>query len=260
MFWDFIESLLNLTRTSTNNQVDNLRENNQNFQINSNRVNSQSQTTIQNHLGAKPKRIKNIYFKDLENEKPKVEFTREKKTELENLIKDLQDPLSGEPLRVELGKNLYTCKNCLVIYLQESYEYIVQYNDSKCVSCGHRAIEVLKYYEKTKINIFSYNPNIVTLNNLKDHVNKSIKFTGTIVKILESKRGDYALMFEDKPWVEGFKLIVFYPLMKPGRGLEREFLQSLVGKKITVRGILQKHEIYGYEILIFKRSMILDIK
>jgi hypothetical protein len=200
-----------------------------------------------------------IVFNDLSNQIEELQDQIIDPNLLKEFIKDLYDPLSGDPIQLRSNQYLFRCKKCSVFYLKESYDFIVQKNQSKCVSC--LSTEIIPYYYDGKlIKIATFNPDFVTLENLHLHVGKSIKFTGTIVKLYESKRGDYALMFEDKPWVEGFKLIVFYPLMKKGKGLEREFLQSLVGKTITVRGLLQCHEIYGYEILIFKRNMILNIQ
>ncbi len=200
-----------------------------------------------------------IIFNDLSNQNEESDDQNVDPNLLKEFIKDLYDPLSGDPIQIRANQYLFRCKKCSVFYLKDSYDFIVQKNQRKCVSC--LSTEILPYYYDGKIiKIVSFNPDFVTLENLHLYVNKSIKFTGTIVKLYESKRGDYALMFEDKPWVEGFKLIIFYPLMKKGKGLEREFLQSLVGKTITVRGLLQCHEIYGYEILIFKRNMILNIQ
>ncbi|GIX41172.1 MAG: hypothetical protein KatS3mg129_0905 [Leptospiraceae bacterium] len=202
---------------------------------------------------------KNIIFNDISNiDKISKEQNLSLK-EFENYIKDLQDPLTGDPIQLISNQYLYQCKKCSVFYLKESFDFIKIKNQGKCVSCNGTNIQPY-FFDGKVVQVINFNPEFVTLENLSLYVNKSIKFKGTVIKILESRRGDYALMFEDKPWVEGFKLIVFYPLMKPGKGLEREFLRSLVGKTITVRGLLQYHEIFGYEILIFKRNMILNIE
>jgi len=208
---------------------------------------------------SKKNRRTKIIFNDLTNQIEELQDQNVNPNLLKEFIKDIYDPLSGDPIKLKTNQYLFRCKKCSVFYLKDSYDFIIQKNQRKCVSC--LSTEIIPYYYDGKIiKIVSFNPDFVTLENLHLYVNRSIKFTGTIVKLYESKRGDYALMFEDKPWVEGFKLIVFYPLMKKGKGLEREFLQSLVGKTITVRGLLQCHEIYGYEILIFKRNMILNIQ
>ncbi|MFN3603391.1 MAG: hypothetical protein ACK4UJ_01640 [Leptonema sp. (in: bacteria)] len=240
MFWDYIESLI----------VSNSQR-----RIPINKPSRVTKTSSKN---------KKIIFKDLSD--PIQEHSKDALTnnqrDLENfreMIKDLQDPISGEPIHLENQKELYRCQTCSVIYLKDSFEFLLQYNHRKCVSCGKTTI-VAFYLENQSIQIRRFDPENVTLENYFYFVNQSVKFRGTIVKILESRRGDYALMFEDKPWIEGFKIVVFYPLMKPKNGLERSFLKSLVGKEVKVRGILQKHEIFGYEILIFKRNMILDIQ
>jgi uncharacterized protein YeeX (DUF496 family) len=202
---------------------------------------------------------KKIEFKDLSNIEEIAIDSNLSLESFKEFIKDIQDPLTGELINLIKNEYLYQCKVCSVFYLKESFEFIAKKNQGKCVSCSSKNI-VPYFYDGKVLKIVRFDPTNVTLDNLHLFVGKSVIFTGKIIKILESRRGDYALMFEDKPWVEGFKLIIFYPLMKPGKGLEKEFLRSLVGKTITVRGLLEHHEIYGYEILIFKRNMILQIQ
>lgn len=199
---------------------------------------------------------------NLQNNSENLILNKKKlKKEIVDFFKDIQDPLTGETIDLKKIQYIFQCARCSVFYLKESYEFLVTKNQGQCVCCRSYNIVPFQFDKKSlEFKRFELKIDEVNLENLYLHVGKSVKFQGKIIKILESRRGDYALMFEDKPWVEGFKLIVFYSLMKPGKGLEREFLKSLVGKNLTVRGLLKYHEIYGYEILIFKRSMILKIQ
>lgn len=208
------------------------------------------------------KKKKEILFNDISNLNH-LEHLSSKENSLNHIkewVKDLQDPLSGDPIILKPGDYIFQCSKCSVFYLRESYDFLVKRNRGQCVSC--LSVDIKSIYIDNNFNIQYkiFLPQEVTIENLSLFVGKTIKFTGTIYKILLSRRGDYALMFEDKPWTEGFKLIVFYPLMKAKNGLEKPFLDSLVGKRVTVRGLLKHHEIYGYEILIFKRNMILKIE
>ncbi len=172
-------------------------------------------------------------------------------------LNDIVDAVTGEPIQLSREECLYQCLDCSVVYLPDSYEFLKKENYEKCVGCGSGKITPIKVTVDLSVKkLLNLDPRFVTLDNYKMFENKLIQFTGVVVKILESRRGDYALMFEDKPWVEGFKLIVFYPLMKSGKGLERSFLQSLVNKKIQVRGLIKRHEVFGYEIIIYSRKMI----
>lgn len=242
MFWDYIESLLNSNSNST-------QRNSYLYQA---KKKSKTKKKSKNIEFIDVSSVSGIENPDRLNEYPPVERFKE-------FIKDLQDPISGDPIHLDIYETLYRCTKCTVVYLKDSFDFLLQQNYGKCVSCGSTNIEAL-IYDGDTIKVQKFNPEFVTLDNYKFFVGRSVKFYGKVVKILESRRGDYALMFEDKPWVEGFKLVVFYPIMDKGKGLHRIFLQSLVGKEILVRGLLQKHDVFGYEILIFKRNMILDIK
>jgi hypothetical protein len=64
-------------------------------------------------------------------------------------------------------------------------------------------------------------------------------------------------MLEDRPWVKGLKLVVFGNDV--GRVGGESFIYSLRGRRIRVRGLLVKHAVYGYEVIVSERSMITDV-
>ncbi|MCS7205509.1 MAG: hypothetical protein NZ853_07415 [Leptospiraceae bacterium] len=207
------------------------------------------------------------HFRDLSNEEnseltkhhEEKEEPKEKPTKIINPWEDIYDPLTGELIVFDGRKPVYYCKRCSVFYQEESYQFILSQNEGCCVVCRQKVI--IPYDNFEKIPVIQMNPDLVTLDDLPAYVGRVIKFRGMVQKILKSRRGDYALMFEDKPWVEGFKLVIFYNLINnTNTGLSQSFLDSLDKKTITVKGLLQNHEIFRYEILVFNRNMILSIE
>lgn len=189
-----------------------------------------------------------ITFNTVNNSSPK-EFTNKD-------IEGLQDAYSGEKLN--LTKGIIQCSSCKVFYHKSSFLVLQQENSSQCVSCSS-ILRDQKYQGSTTTDGVNFNPTAVTLNNFKDHVGSVVTFQGRVVAIRESRRGgDFALMFENKSWRWGFKLVFFGGDIRSCGGAQ--FIQSLQGKMITVRGLIIKHRKYGYEIIISERSMIMDIQ
>ena len=65
-------------------------------------------------------------------------------------------------------------------------------------------------------------------------------------------------MFENKSWRWGLKLVFFRGVVYSCGG--PNYIQSLEGKTVTVRGLLIKHRKFGWEIVINDPSMILSVK
>ena len=169
-------------------------------------------------------------------------------------IDGLHDAFTGAPLDKRLGLN--QCTNCKVFYHDESVQILREANGSACVACQAKSIVAIGEKQSAKAGR-DHDPNVVTLSNYRDHVGSVITFEGKVEQVLISRRGiDYAVMFENKSWTRGFKLVFF------GGSLERcggsTFVESLRGNTIKVRGLLHKDPTFGYEIIISERSMILD--
>jgi small nuclear ribonucleoprotein (snRNP)-like protein len=170
-------------------------------------------------------------------------------------IKDLVDALTGAPLQAALG--LFQCQRCKVFYQPQSFDVIKSENAGRCVSC--QSTEITNVSQRREQRGQNADVSVITLKNYREYEGRVITFEGTVHTVLTSRRGtDYAVMFEDKSWVYGFKMVVFRG------GVERiggsQFLYKLVGHKVQVRGLLIKHEKYGYQIIISERSMILGIE
>ena len=169
-------------------------------------------------------------------------------------IAGLKDAFTGEPLSVALG--LCQCLNCKVYYHQSSVDFLKQENNGKCAACSSTDIvqstnAIARRYGR------NYEADAVTLSNYRKHAGRVVTFVGTVRRLDTSRDGrHYALMFEDKSWRDGFKMVVFASSVRSMGG--RAFLHSLVGKTIRVRGLLRRHRVFGFEIIGTTQSMILE--
>lgn len=168
----------------------------------------------------------------------------------------LHDAFTGQPLNKNLG--LHQCQSCKVFYHSESITVLVEVNSGQCVSCQSTQIHAVNVSQKQKSGR-DYTPDVITLNNYRDHVGSVVTFEAKVVEVKESKRGnDFAVMFEDKSWVKGFKLVFFRSAVRKVGG--QPYISSLSGKTVRVRGLVINHPRFGYEIIVSEKSMILSAR
>jgi hypothetical protein len=168
-------------------------------------------------------------------------------------LTDLVDALTGIPLNKLTP--LYRCR-CQVYYQLASFEVIRQENGGRCVACaGGRPVIVESPGAEWGRNA---DTSVVTMRNYRDHVDRVVSFEGRVVKVISSRRGtDFAAMFEDRDWSKGFKIVAFErDLHAVGGGT---FMRSLANRTVRVRGLLKHHPIFGHQIIISDRSMILSV-
>ncbi len=203
----------------------------------------------------------NVFRPSQNNVTPQKSTIRFKDTSSTNVtptdldIKDLVDALTGVPLTLDAG--LCQCSNCKVFYQAASFKVIQSENGGRCVSCQHsNVIHIVGHGKQRGRNA---DVDIITLNNFKGHIGHVITFEGVVHKILQSRRGtDYAVMFENRSWTQGFKMVAFGGNVDQIGG--RNFIYSLAGHTVQVRGLLVKHHTFGYEIIVSDRRMILSVK
>jgi hypothetical protein len=124
------------------------------------------------------------------------------------------------------------------------------------MACGSLQITSLNTTQAKASTGRDYTPHLVTLQNFRDYFGQVVTFQGTVQNINVSRRGlDYAVMFENKNWSKGFKLVFFRGAV--GKVGGADFINSLDGRTIQVRGLLINHEKWGPEIIVTERSMIL---
>ena len=183
----------------------------------------------------------------------KFKETQPRAINKENL-EGLNDAFTGAPLDPSLG--LYQCCSCKVFYHEESYALLVEVNSSRCVSCSSVTIVSLSESEANRGDRKNFNPNAITIDQVKQYVGRVVTFRGFVYDVKVSRRGaDYAVMFENTSWTRGFKLVFF---KNAARTIGTSYIQGLKGKTITVRGLVVCDITFGYEMIISQKSMILD--
>jgi hypothetical protein len=175
----------------------------------------------------------------------------------EDQLDGLHDAFTGAPLDTGLG--LYRCSDCQVYYHKESYQVLSEANNGQCVACSSVDIVSLTSAKARKTRGRDHDPNVINLQNFKQHVGSVVTFEGEIHKVLTSQRGkDYAAMFENKGWTKGLKLVFFGGSIRKAGG--KRYITGLEGKTVKVRGLLINHDVFGHEIIVSEKSMILSAK
>jgi hypothetical protein len=158
----------------------------------------------------------------------------------------------------------YQCTNCQAFYSVESYELLRAENSERCASCRSSTLRLLggqqagPAHRPIRKPNASQQPGAATLENYRGFAEQVVTFTGRVIRIIESRRGgDFAVMFEDKSWKAGFKLVFFKDSLASLGG--SAFVKGLRGSTITVRGLVVNHRQYGYEIIINDRRMLLKV-
>ncbi len=162
------------------------------------------------------------------------------------------DVLSGNIL--ESGQVFYQCSRCFLFYSAESVKRITNSIKFFCTNCGEE-IELDPDNHDFK-NGKNYLPPQVDLVNFMRYVRRVVSFEGQVVEIKWSSENDVLVIkFQDASWSDALKIPVFGEKGISDLGGE-DFIFSLQGVKIKVRGLLIQHPRFGYEILTHKRSMI----
>ena len=187
-----------------------------------------------------------------------TEFTTKKTNNKHNSneldLKGLHDAFTGAPLDESLGLN--QCETCKVYYHTESFKILQKENSSKCVAC--QTAKIIEVVINRKSTGKDYTPAIANLSNYKKHVGQVVTFEGKICLVRRSSSSNgMALMFEHKSWCSGFKLVFLGKYAREFGGVE--YLISLIRKTVKVRGLIVKHDIFGYQIVISEKSMILGV-
>jgi hypothetical protein len=168
----------------------------------------------------------------------------------------LHDAFTGASLNPRLG--LFQCTSCKVYYHTESVAVLREENSSRCVACGTATVVALTELQTKTTKGRDYNPNVTTLANFRQYFGRAVTFEGRVQAVKVSRRGmDYAVMFENASWTKGLKLVFFRGAVRAVGG--PDFINSLSGRTVRVRGLLINHPRFGPEIIISERGMILEV-
>lgn len=172
-------------------------------------------------------------------------------------LKDLHDAFTGAPLNPALG--LHQCTTCKVYYHSGSFDVLRAENAGRCMVCGGNAFVAQTTRDTVAAQGRDQAPDAVTLSSYRSHFNRVVTFEGMVREVKTSQRGqDYAAMFEQTTWKKGLKLIFFRKSLADSGGAP--FIKSLQGRHVRVRGLLVNHAIFGPQIIVTGRNMILDVR
>ena len=181
----------------------------------------------------------------------------------------LHDAYTGAPL--DPGRGLHRCQACQAYYHHDSYAVLQELNEGRCVACLRVAlVSVGPVSSGTAVpagqdhsSAFpagrDHAVDVVTLRNYRTHVGKVITFEGKVhfVRAGGDPR-DLGIMFERTSWERGLKMVVFRGNVAAVGG--RDYLVGLTDHTVRVRGLLEKHKVQGYQIVVSERGMILSVK
>ncbi|MDQ7823359.1 MAG: hypothetical protein RDV48_11230 [Candidatus Eremiobacteraeota bacterium] len=171
-------------------------------------------------------------------------------------LKDVHDAFTGR--MIDPAGDVFQCRKCKVHYQALSVQVLRDMNGSRCVSC--HSMEIVPISSNGPFSIgAAFVPAVVTLNNYTRYVGQVITFQGYVPRVNVSRDGrSYAVMFQDRSWNNGLKMTVFKGTVRASGG--SRFLKGLQGRTIRIRGLLTDHPVFGYEITVSHRSMILEIQ
>jgi hypothetical protein len=145
-----------------------------------------------------------------------------------------------------------------VFYQASSVDCIQRDNAGRCISCGSASVVPLQRASAVEHDAAHDRQAITTLQDYRSRVDQVVVFEGRCVRVLSSRSGTaYAVMFEDAGWTEGFKLVIRTGFVTQVGGAA--FIRGLAGRTIRARGVIEHSAVYGYEITVTARSMILGV-
>jgi hypothetical protein len=188
-----------------------------------------------------------------------IKFTQESNTTLGEQVTDF---VTGAALRT--SASTYQCLNCLAYYSSESFDLLRAENGGRCASCRSVDLRAMggrspqQPQRPVPPSARATGPGVASLATFRSFEGQVVTFTGRVVKVLESRRGgDFAVMFEDKSWKQGFKLVFFKGALGALGG--PAYVRGLRGATITIRGLIVNHQQFGYEIIVNDRGMVLRV-
>ncbi len=167
----------------------------------------------------------------------------------------VRDALTGQPLRPAPG--LHRCTRCHVFYQASSAGFIQRENGGCCAGCGSVSVFPVNHSHGSEQRP-SDRTEITTLTNYRSRVGEVVIFEGRCVRVLPSRSGTaFAVMFENGEWTEGFKLVIRTEFVASVGGAD--YIRSLAGKTIRVRGPITHSSAFGYEMTVTTHAMMLDV-
>ena len=168
---------------------------------------------------------------------------------------DIHDAVTGRVL--DPTRELFQCTVCGTHYHAESVDFLNRENGGVCVSCGQAELTPVRPGSGAE-SAPRYEPEVTTVITVRRRVGQVVIFEGRCIEVRSSRSGStYAALFEHGTWFGSFKAVFLRDAVARVGG--PQFIKSLAGRTVRIRGLVQQHELFGYEILVNDRSMILRV-
>ena len=195
-------------------------------------------------------------------------------------ISNILDPVTGTGFND--GELAWKCTNCQMFYHDQTYSFLRDQNSSRCVGCGQSRLEQTSLGEgkvipfrperpsrpdfETRVSETDlwtlprqpivFEPAVVRLPEINQYVGHMVYFQGKVVEVQRSRSTNtYCVKFQRGPWTSVFKLVVFPNYVHNFTHGERS-IRDYEHKTIRVRGLIQKHPEWGFEILVYNEDAI----
>ena len=174
-------------------------------------------------------------------------------------VEELLDPVTG--VGFNSGEEIWQCANCSSLYHPESHEFISEQNSNRCVVCKSQG--QISRYRPGKVTrpvkyevVCRFRPETIALNDVARNEGRIVSFEGRVVEVQRSQTSEtYAVKFQRGRWTGVFKLVIF-PQYVGSFAQGATTIKSYRGHTIRVRGLIQRHDTFGYQIIVNSEDMI----
>jgi len=175
-------------------------------------------------------------------------------------IADLLDPVTG--VGFTEGEEIWQCGNCSSLYHSESRDFVSEQNANCCVVCkAPNQISRFRFSRQVARPVTTeiarrFRPEVITTANVRRNIGRIVVFEGEVVDVQQSRTSEtYAVKFQRGRWVDAFKLVIFPQYVHRFSG-GSSTITSYQGHRIRVRGLIQKHDVFGLQIIVDREDMI----
>jgi hypothetical protein len=170
------------------------------------------------------------------------------------------------------GERVAFCNKDKVAYHLATWEFLRLQNQGRCCICGlSTSVSIITlpgtYVPPLPVVVPVFRPEvqvrpgekIISLKEVPYHINLAVIVQDYVHKVHRSQKGTYFIRFEPlrygEPVYSGFKAVIFNNYVDRWSAVGTS-IESYARKNIRVRGIVQKHETWGIEILVNSPHMI----
>jgi hypothetical protein len=175
-----------------------------------------------------------------------------------SLLVGVDDAFEHTPLMA--GEQVALCTYDKVAYHLRTWEFLRKENQGRCCSCGRSGTIRIVTLPGVRVSapppvsapdpsLLSPGETVISLSRIRDFEGRAVVVHDFVQEVHFSQRGTCFIKFEDRPIPEAFKVVVFDSYQVEWEEAEVD-LKSYQHRYIRVRGVIQDHWKWGWEILV----------